>query len=207
MATPADEAFLRDAVISLCGPLHDGLETAREIAESHFDEYEMTDPEYRPGVTHLTRFHLRRILKATDLGPWEVTSPRPNGQVKLRNDLLTLQLLHEWPSDDVPPPGKNEARIDYYRNPDLQLYGTSASNLIGVWRRLPDGEVGVRIVRPVKQWKVGKKAIVDIDFPLPREEELLKDLEFTPNDVGMELLLPVEGGIEGGISDANDANR
>ncbi|MFA1548811.1 hypothetical protein [Actinomadura chokoriensis] len=195
MATAADQAYLVDAVSSLCGVLHEGIEVAREIAEGHFGDYEMTDPEYGAGTTHLTRFHARRVLKTLDLGEWEIAKPRPNGQVLLRNELLLLRILHEWPENSVPPPGHNTARIDFYRNPDLGLHGVKASKLIAVWRRAPEGEVSIRIIRPIGKWKLGKVAKFDISFPLHRSG--LSDLEFVPDDSGMNVLLPFEAEEEG----------
>ena len=201
MATLADKQFVLDAVGPLCAPLHEGLERARSIAEGHFIEHDLSEKEDACGVTHLTRFHLRGLLRKKELGNWTLVGNRLNGQVLLRSDMLRMRLLHEWPKDGIPAPGSNEARIDYYRNPDVGLYGVQASQLIAVWAITEDGKIDIRIVRTLGKWKTGQPAKADIDFPLPKTWDELSDLTFTPSAGNINVTLPFEDDEEEG--DAN----
>lgn len=202
MATHLDQKFIVDAVGPLCTPLHDALERSRSIAEAHFAEHGISDPEDACGVTHLTRFHLRSALRKEKLGGWGVVPDRMNGQVLLRNALLKLRILHEWPKDGIPAPGSNEARINYYRNPDVGLLGVEASQLVGVWGIAENGKIDIRIVRTVGKWKTGQAARVDIDFPLSRTWDELADLEFKPTPDNIDVILPIDRDEEEGDADS-----
>lgn len=208
MATPEDQHYITQAVGPLCGHFQRNLEKASSIAEGHFTEYDMTEPEDRSGVTHLTRFHFRRLLKrdAALLGGWELVRERKNGQILLTRGLMQMRVLHEWPKNQVPPPGTNRARIDYWRNPDLGLFGVEASNLVAVWSVDKDGSVGIRIFRTIGTWKAGASNKVDIDFMLPETWEELSEMEFTPDDEGLIIDLPFEEDIEGD-DDADASGR
>lgn len=193
MATDADTEFLIDALSGLCGPLHEDLEHAWESADSHFVDHEMTTTEYQTGQAHLARFHLRRLLACRDqLGAWELAPLRPNGQILLHHGLTSLRILREGDQiSPIPPPGPNRARIHYYRNPDLNLFGVEASNLLGLWNISPaTSEASVRIVRTTGHWKYARPARIDLDFVLPREAARLAELEFNPTDAGIALPLP-----------------
>ncbi|MER7363299.1 hypothetical protein [Nonomuraea wenchangensis] len=192
MATSADQQYLTDAVGPLCEPLHRSLERARSIAEAHFLEYGMGEPEDQCGITHLTRFHLRSHLRSENLGGWNLVQNRMNGQVLLRQGMLKLRVLHEWPKDGIPAPGSNEARIHYWRNPNVGLYGVEASQLVGVWGLTKEDQIDIRIVRTVGKWRTGQAAKVDIDFPLSRTWDELADLEFRPSTGSIDVLLPFE---------------
>lgn len=99
--------------------LYASLDRALLLAQQHFIEFDMTDPEYQPAVHHLARAHSRRLLLAAgaegDLGNWAVANPKPNLQVLLRNEVLELRVLRPV-GKDVPPPGPNPARQAYYTN-------------------------------------------------------------------------------------------
>ncbi|MGC4856950.1 hypothetical protein ACLQ24_27155 [Micromonospora sp. DT4] len=193
MATPDDLAYIKDALGSLCAPLHRAVETAAEVADTHFTEWGMTDSVYQRERTDLTRGHIRRILSDADLGDWEVATERRNGQVLLRRSLLRAKLLHIAPEHAVPPPGTNGARVAYYRNPDKDLYGVQASNLLALWHvDLETGEASLRVVRPTDIWKFMQNHKADIDFFLPRADEDLMSLEFTPDDSAFELPFDID---------------
>lgn len=196
MATPADKQYITNAVGPLCGILQSCLEKAHSIAEGHFAEYDMIDPEDQAGITHLTRFHTRRLLRGQvlKLGGWTPLPDRKNGQVLLVRDMLQLRILHEWPKGQVPPPGANRARINYWRNPDLGLFGVKASNLVAVWSVDKDGAVAIQMYRTNGTWKAGMNNVVDIDFPLPETWEELSEMEFTPTDEGLDIPFPFEEG-------------
>ncbi|MEV0154145.1 hypothetical protein AB0H57_10450 [Micromonospora sp. NPDC050686] len=193
MATPDDLAYIKDAFGSLCAPLHQAVETAAEVADAHFTEWGMTGSVYQRERTDLTRGHIRRILSGMDLGGWEIATERRNGQVLLRRALLRAKLLHIAPEHAVPPPGTNGARVAYYRNPDMDLYGVQASNLLALWHvDLETGEASVRVVRPTDIWKFTQNHKGDIDFLLPRADEDLMSLEFTPDDSAFELPFEID---------------
>lgn len=188
MATDDDLSHIRDALGPLCGPLQESVETAAEVADAHFVEWGMTDDVYQRERTDLTRGHIRRILSGTDLGDWEVATERKNGQVLLRRKLLRVKLLHIAPEHAVPPPGSNGARIAYYRNPNMCLFGVEASNLLALWNvDLESGAASIRVVRPIGVWRFAQAHKADIDFFLPHAYEDLMNLQFTPDDSAFDL--------------------
>jgi hypothetical protein len=104
-----------------------------------------------------------------------------------------------------PPPGRNRARISYYRNPKLNLFGAAGSNLVGVWAFDPDlEEIAIRIVRPLSEWRIGQYEQIDVDFFLPRQGTALDTMEFIPSDEGMSL--PVLEELEEGEEDADGSD-
>ena len=210
MATPEDWAIIKEAVGPLCGPLYRCADRAHELADDHFIQHGMYDTEHPGGRAHLARHHLRNELKKEkSLGDWKITRPRPNGEVTLRLSTMALRMLRPGPtffeSFPPPPPGRNHARISYYRNPALNLFGAAGSNLIGIWAFDPDvEEVAIRIVRPVRTWRIGQYEQVDIDFPLPRRSEALGTMEFVPSDEGISL--PIFEDPEEGEEDADSTD-
>ncbi len=205
MDTPA-KAFLIEALEPLCGPLHEILPSAADVAENHFAEFDMTDAEYRTGRSHLARCHARRLLtqrSREELGGWRVTTPGQNTRLWLVRDALKLRLLRPLPGRNVPPPGPNHARIAYYSNHHTNLLGVAGSELIALWDIEPKtGEANIRVVRTYVAWAFGGKTKVDIDFTLPHPPARLSDLEFRPTD-DLDLTLPEEDeGEEGGNADS-----
>jgi hypothetical protein len=65
-------------------------------------------------------------------GGWEPINGS-SGRLHLRNGMLTLRILHATPYDLIPAPGRNKARISYYSNRAVDLFGVEASNLLAVW--------------------------------------------------------------------------
>jgi hypothetical protein len=195
MSTPdPDVEFLITAIEPLVGPLYDSLDEAAEIAAGHFADYDFT-PDYQPCQSHLTRAHVRRLLKVKqvrgEIEPWEVTAPQPNVQVCLRLNLLRLLLLR--PAGlQVPKPGTTASRVSYYSNHHAYLHGVAASNLIGLWASDEDGEIAVQIVRTVREVRYTNSVPVDIKFWLPRKVEDISKLEFRPTDDEMCVELPFE---------------
>jgi hypothetical protein len=194
MATAEEWKIVREALTPLCEPLYRCADRSQELAESYFLEHGMLDSEHPGGRAHLARHHLRHHLKREpDLGGWSVSGPRPNGEVRLRLSTMTLRVLRPGPKLNEtfppPPPGSNRARISYYRNPKLSLFGAMGSNLIGIWYVDPEIEgLTIRIVRPIRDWKMGQYEFVDIDFTLPRLGTALDSMEFDPTDE--DILLP-----------------
>jgi hypothetical protein len=190
MVTPEEAQFLTEAVAALAAPLHDGLDKGRLIAHEHYDKHDMTGTGYTKGRTDLTRDHARRYLerlKPLHLSGWTLNQRR-SGRIHLTNETLTLRVLHGTPLDTAPAPGKNQARISYYRNPQATLLGVQASNLLAVWTNHPStGELSIRIVRPIEAWKHGHAPIVDLDFVLPRSSEDFGKWEFVSDDRGLNL--------------------
>lgn len=64
--------------------------------------------------------------------------------------------------------------------------------------------MAIRIVRPVRVWRMGQYEQIDIEFLLPRQGEALITMEFVPSDEGMPL--PFIEEIEGGEEDADGSN-
>ena len=190
MLTPDEAQILTEAVATLAAPLHDGLDKGRLLAHEHYDKHGMTGIGYTKGRTDLTRDHARRHLeqlKPLQLGGWTLNQRR-SGRIHLANDTLSLRVLHGTPLDTTPAPGKNQARISYYRNPRATLFGVQASNLLAVWTNHPQtSELSIRIVRPIEKWKYGHAPVVDLDFVLPRTSEDFGDWEFVPDDKGLNL--------------------
>jgi hypothetical protein len=210
MATPEDWAIIKDALSPLCEPLYRCADRSQELAEDHFITHEMHEPEHPGGRAHLARHHLRHELKKEkNLGGWKICSPRPNGEVTLRLSTMTLRMLKPGPkffeAFPPPPPGRNRARISYYKNPTLNLFGAAGSNLIGIWAFDTDfEEIAIRVVRPIGTWRFGQYEQVDIDLSLPRRGEALDTMEFVPSDEGMTLPLP--GDSEEGAEDADSSD-
>ncbi|MFE7129512.1 hypothetical protein ACFVIM_01485 [Streptomyces sp. NPDC057638] len=189
MLTHEDAAFITTSVEGLAAPLYAGLDQGYNNAHGHYDDHGMTGTGYTKGRTDLTRDHARRHLEQQrHLGGWELANSL-SGRILLRNEMLTLRVLHATPFDLVPAPGRNRARISYYANPATDLFGVQASNLLAVWLSPPEpgGEISVRIVRPISEWKLGRTPKFDLDFELPRETETFEGWEFFPDDRGIAL--------------------
>jgi hypothetical protein len=209
MATPEDWTIVKDALSPLCEPLYRCADRSQELADDHFILHGMEHEEHPGGRAHLARHHLRSELKKElkkekKLGGWLVSRPRPNGEVTLTLGTMTLRMLRPGPTVvetfPAPPPGRNRARVYYYRNPELTLFGPAGSKLIGIWAFDPEvEEVAIRVVRPVREWRFGQYEQVDINFWLPRLSEDMAKLEFVPSDEGIVLPLPdeLEEGDEG----------
>jgi hypothetical protein len=193
MATSEEATFIAEAVGSLCEPMYLSVEKAADLAQLHFVEHDMAGSIHRRERTDLTRAHLRRLLQESNLGPWQLHDKTSNGQVLLLSGMLVLRVLHIGPEQSIPAPGLNLARINYYRNPDLGLWGVQASKLISVWSvDAETGEASIRIARPVGTWKHAQPNLVDIDFPLPRTSADVAALEFVPDDSGLPLPFTTE---------------
>lgn len=193
MLTPEDASFITVAVEGLATALYAGLDQGYTNAHGHYDEHGMIGHGYTKGRTDLTRDHTRRYLaeQKSKLGGWTLTHSA-SGRILLSNELLTMRVLHAAPFDLVPAPGRNKARISYYSNPAIDLFGVQASNLLAVWLSPPEegGQITVRIVRPIGDWKPGRTPKFDLDFELPRGTEAFEDWEFIPDDKG--IVLPFE---------------
>ncbi|WUR81350.1 hypothetical protein OG967_22360 [Streptomyces phaeochromogenes] len=196
MLTPEDASFITTATENLATPLYEALDHGYTAAHSHYDDSGMTGEGFSKGRTDLARDHARRFIEhrygeSLELGGWEPIK-NASGRLHLRNGMMTLRLLHATPYDMIPAPGRNKARISYYYNRTVDLFGVQASNLLAVWLSPPEegGEISVRIVRPIGEWKPGRPPKFDLDFELPRNTESFTDWEFIPDDKG--LALPFE---------------
>jgi hypothetical protein len=188
MLTPEDAQYLTEAVAGLAAPLYEALESGRTTAHDHYDNHEMKGIGYTKGRTDLTRDHARKHLEmAVDLGGWALPPKGRSGRLGLYKDALTLKVLHGVPMTKAPSPGRNQARISYWQNPRVTLYGVEASNLLAVWSHDTSGTLSVRIVRPLTDWKYGQAPVVDLDFLMPRTAEDFGTWEFTPDDKGLNL--------------------
>jgi len=205
MLTPEDAQFLTDSASGLASPLHEALEAAHGIANKHYDKYAMEDG-YTKGRTDLTRDHARKLLEdpQKDLGGWRVPKGK-SGRLTLYRNALSLKILHAAPLEGVPAPGRNQARIRYYRNHSATLHGAEASSLLAVWTHdAKADQVVIRIVRPTGIWKHGHAPAVDFDIPLPRSAEDFANLVFIPNDqdIPLPFAFDDETGEESGTSGA-----
>jgi hypothetical protein len=79
--------------------------------------------------------------------------------------------------------------MSYYRNPQLNIFGPHASNLLAIWAvNSKTGEVDIRLVRTTSSnWKSFDPEDVDIDFFLPATAAELDDMAFVPTDDGLGL--------------------
>ncbi|MEV6738630.1 hypothetical protein AB0N14_17545 [Streptomyces sp. NPDC051104] len=187
MLRPEDARFITEAITPLAAPLHEALEQGRLNADDHYDRHEMTGRRFLKGRTDLTRDHALAHLLRQDLAGWS-PSRRGSGRIHLSRNAMSIRLLHRSPfGDSVPPPGKNRARINYYRNPVPDLIGVEASQLLAVWDVDEKGEVVIRVVRPTRSFKAGAVSTSDYDLLLPRSAEDLSKLEFISSDEEIDL--------------------
>lgn len=206
MATEEDCRIISEALEVLCEPLHRAGQRAWDLADATYTDFGMPETEYRGGRAHLGRHLLKRELRReSDLGDWAVDRrSRQNGAILMHRGPMQLKLLRPGPtSENVPYPGPNKARMYYYRNPKLNLFGANGSNLIGVWSLDEEDQFSVRLVRTVGTWKAFDTECIDIDLILPRAGEGLSDVEFIPSDEGLSLPFELEDGDEEG--EAGDA--
>lgn len=208
MATAEDCQTVRDALRDLCEPLRAAVQQAWELADGVFVTHDMPEEQHRGGRAHLARHLLRRELrKKEQLGGWTLPARcTPNAEVKLVRETMSLKVLRPALRGDVPAPGPNRARMFYYRNPKLNLYGADGSNLIAIWKiDTKTGEPEIRVVRTEGIWKSLRNEQVDIDFILPEYGKDLAEMEFAPSDE--ELPLPFdEPGEEDGESGEEDGD-
>ncbi|RZB18382.1 hypothetical protein StrepF001_14985 [Streptomyces sp. F001] len=193
MLTPEDASFITAAVEGLASPLHAAFDAGYTNAHAHYDDMGMTGDGYSKGRTDLTRDHARRHLElqheeGADLGGWQPIKSA-SGRLHLQHGMMSMRVLHATPFDLVPAPGRNKARISFYRNQTIDLFGVHASNLLGIWLSPPEegGEISIRIVRPIGEWKPGRPPKFDLDLVLPRDTETFTGWEFIPDDQGLEL--------------------
>ncbi|MBM9619809.1 hypothetical protein ACFU9F_20245 [Streptomyces zhihengii] len=195
MLTPEDASYITAATEGLAEPLYAALDLGYTAAHGHYDETGMVGEGYSKGRTDLTRDHARRRLEElhsgrADLGGWRPLSVA-SGRLHLAHGTMTLRLLHATPFDLIPAPGRNKARISYYRNRTVDLFGVEVSNLLAVWLSPAEtgGEISVRIVRPIGEWKPGRPPKFDLDFELPRHTETFTgaEWEFVPDEGGIAL--------------------
>ncbi|WP_123818526.1 hypothetical protein [Kitasatospora cineracea] len=194
MLTPEDAAYLTTAVEGLAEPLYRSLDEGYSNAHKHYDKHEMVGNGYTKGRTDLARDHARRELEKLhegDLSDWKVVDGS-SGRLHLNKGTLTLRVLHASPVDLVPAPGRNKARISYFRNPAIDLFGVEASNLLAIWISPPPtgGDISIRIVRPIGDWKPGRPPKFDLDLELPRNVETFEGWEFDASESG--IILPFE---------------
>ncbi|MCA6095929.1 hypothetical protein LE181_27675 [Streptomyces sp. SCA3-4] len=193
MLTPEDASYITRATEGLSSPLYEALDSGYIAAHGHYNDSGMIGNGYTKGRTDLVRDHIRRFIECRyadglDLGGWEPVQTS-SGRLHLRRGTMTLRVLHATPYEVVPAPGRNKARITYYENRTLELFGVEVSNLIAVWLSPPGegGEISVRIVRPIGEWKPGRSAKFDLYYELPRNTESFADWEFIPDDKGIAL--------------------
>lgn len=192
MLTPEDAAYLAAAVEDLAAPLYESFDNGYTDAHRHYDQHGMVGTGYTKGRTDLARDHARRRLEELDyLGGWRVAK-RKSGRLHLHKETLSLHVLHAAPIDMIPAPGRNKARISYFRNPTIDLFGVQSSNLLAVWLDPPDegGQISIRVVRPIGFWKPGRPPKFDFDLELPRDTQSFDDWEFVADESG--LTLPFE---------------
>lgn len=173
---------------------------------------ELDDAPYRWHGTHTVRALAHHSLsrRAEQLGDWRLSGNHAqNGALWLTDGAFRLRLLHALNENDVPPPGSNQTRKAYYRNPPLAavvpLFGDPNDRLLGLWRiDSQSGAAIFRIVRPIGEWKWGTHQVTDLDFILPETTDELAGLRFDPTDDDLGLDLPMndeeEGDGAGGIS-------
>jgi hypothetical protein len=200
-----DVERVRRSFMALCEPLHDVFTWANQVTKKRLTEFE-EDPQYGWIKTHNTRAFAHYRLGGRDLGPWKLCGNHArSGELWLTDGSYSTRVLHTLSERDVPPPGRNPARIAYYHNPPLgilePLFGPANDRLLTLWRVDPKtGVPGFRVVRPIGDWKFGGLAKTDLDFILPQTAEDLANLRFQPTDEGLELQIPDEK--EGGTQDA-----
>lgn len=198
---------IREAMADLCEPLHDVFTlagAAKILAPPDKDTSnaeprpDFSGPDYGWFRTHAIRAHAHYFLKQRELGAWKLTGKhRLNGELWLSDGNYHARILHGPSETDVPPPGHNAARIAYYHNPLLALQGTlfgpPDDRLLILWRLNPQtGAPAFRVVRPIGRWKPGRKAKIDLDFPLPATIDELIGMGFQPTDSGIRLTIPNE---------------
>lgn len=188
---------VRAAVADLCEPLHDVFAWAGQRKDEALPE--LAHPIYAWHGTHTIRALAHHRLRRMNLGTWTVAGNHArNGALWLTDGDYSIRVLHALKNNDVPPPGSNRARIAYYYNPPLplpdKLIGSPNDKLIMLWWLDPEtGAPSFRVVRPIGQWRFGRKAKIDLDFPLPETAVDLRDLRFVPAEEGLEeIQLPKE---------------
>ncbi|GGM10338.1 hypothetical protein GCM10012279_30450 [Micromonospora yangpuensis] len=204
-----DVERIREALGPLCEPLHDVFTWADQQRKKALPELDGL-PEYRWHATHTIRAFAHLRLRQIKIDSWNLAGNHSrNGELWLTDGDYRARLLHTIRDADVPAAGSNAARQAYYRNVPLftlaqqRLTGPPDDRLLFVWRiDLKTGVPAFRVVRPIGNWKWGDHAETDIDFILPETAEDLAVLEFEPSDEGMELDIPNEDQLEGGIEDA-----
>lgn len=169
MLTPEDASFITTATENLATPLYEALDHGYTAAHSHYDDSGMTGEGFSKGRTDLARDHARRFIEhrygeSLELGGWEPIK-NASGRLHLRNGMMTLRLLHATPYDMIPAPGRNKARISYYYNRTVDLFGVQASNLLAVWLSPPrraERSPYVSFVRSVSGSRVDRRSSTSI---------------------------------------------
>lgn len=191
--TTDDQCFLVEALAPLCAPLHEAIQDGFEMADRYFLEHNFVTSGYEWFRAHLVRAHSLRHFQEQPVAGFELAPIHRNGEFLLRRELLAVRVLRDGRTGLIPAPGPNHARRRFYMNQQLTFFGPASSMLLALWSAEPDsGDVTIRVVRPVGQWRYGSMAKLDLEFVLPNEGERLADLEFVPTDEDMEVLIPME---------------
>lgn len=206
MATIDDCRTVSEAVRGLCGPLHDVIQDSWDGADRFFVERDMHEDDHRGGRAHLARHLARRQLRTLGaIDGWKMPEKcKPNTEVSLYRGTMKMKVLRPGLLGSVPHPGSNTARVRFYQNPELDLFGAEGSNLIAVWEIDYSGEAVIRIVRTVGTWKALGRERIDIDFLLPRSGSELSGLEFVPSDD--EFQFPFDFGDDDDDVEGDDVN-
>lgn len=185
------------AVADLCEPLHDAFARAGE--ENKKRNSDLTGRDYGWLTTHNVRGRAHLYLSEAELGVWRLTGKHSrNGELWVSDGAYRARVLHSASEKDVPPPGHNAQRRAFYANDPLSifegmepLYGPANDRLLILWRLdLETSAPAFRVVRPIGEWKYGRKEKVDIDFPLLQTASAMSDLAFRPTDAGIHLNIP-----------------
>lgn len=175
----------------LCSPLYDALTTAHTLALERVPELAQ-DPRTRASFVHAARGMALLELSQQVTDPWAL-KPQNNAGIMLVHGSVSLRVLHQPRSGDVPAPGSNVRRRRDFINPTLSAEMLPAKDaLLGLWTVGARGGVSIRVLRPIGVWRYGSDARVDLSFDLPRYADELAGLQFDSTDDDIVVAVPKE---------------
>ncbi|WP_146072742.1 hypothetical protein [Cryobacterium sp. Y62] len=144
---------------------------------------------YGTARTHLTRARARRRLEsATDLEGWTLShSSGPNTPIHLHKGESSVRVLHTWDEKVVPSSGKNRARRAFYCNTPFENLGGqevlfAQEKYLILWRVDVQGQLNLRLIHPVGDWKYGSIAKYDLAIDLIADADEYSKLVFVAAD-------------------------
>ncbi|HEY0637836.1 MAG TPA: hypothetical protein VGD67_09330 [Pseudonocardiaceae bacterium] len=188
----AEVEAVRDALLPLCGALHEAFARADRTRRERLPEL-AGDPLYRWHTTHTIRAYAHHALSRADLGPWKLSGNHAhNGELWLTDSVYEVRVLHASADNDVPGPTGRLVYGEVMLPMSPPLFGPSNNRLLVLWRVSDAGAPKFRVVRPVGEWRFGGTQQTDLDFVLPPDAAELRAAVIELADDNLELLLPAE---------------
>lgn len=185
MDTSAAEQIAQDFA-PLGFALHDAMPRAVSLANDMMKLGGLEVADYRTTYVHNIVACTHSVLRASEIGDWQLDPNARKKQLHLTRGLWNTRLLASTYDDRIPTAGRNKARQAYYTNPQVvnqpaQQALLEQHDFLVVWTfNAETCEVELELVHTVGPWKYGQGERVDFRMTLAADATDLSNLKFTP---------------------------